>query len=49
MHAMHESSSIPACPAKAVHAPEGDCRDWDALDAFAGEIVAELSAEKAGR
>jgi menaquinone-dependent protoporphyrinogen oxidase len=35
--------------AKAVHAPEGDSRDWDAVDAFAGEIAAELSAEKAAR
>ena len=35
--------------AKAVHAPEGDCRDWDAIDAFAGEIAAELTAEPAGR
>jgi menaquinone-dependent protoporphyrinogen oxidase len=35
--------------AKAVHAPEGDCRDWDAIDAFAGEIAAELSPGKAAR
>jgi menaquinone-dependent protoporphyrinogen oxidase len=35
--------------ARAVHAPEGDCRDWDAIDAFAGEIAAELSAQKAAR
>jgi hypothetical protein len=35
--------------AKAVHAPEGDCRDWDAIDAFAGETAAELSAQKAAR
>jgi menaquinone-dependent protoporphyrinogen oxidase len=35
--------------AKAVHAPEGDCRDWDAIDAFAGEIASELSPEKAAR
>jgi menaquinone-dependent protoporphyrinogen oxidase len=35
--------------AKAVHAPEGDCRDWDAIDAFAGEIASELNAEKAAR
>jgi menaquinone-dependent protoporphyrinogen oxidase len=33
--------------AKAVHAPEGDRRDWDAIDAFAGEIASELSPEKA--
>ena len=32
---------------KAVHAPEGDCRDWDAIDAFAGEIASELAAQKA--
>ena len=30
--------------AKAVHAPEGDCRDWDAIDAFAGEIASRLLA-----
>jgi menaquinone-dependent protoporphyrinogen oxidase len=35
--------------ARAVHAPEGDCRDWDAIDAFAGEIAAELSTQKARR
>jgi menaquinone-dependent protoporphyrinogen oxidase len=35
--------------AMAVHAPDGDSRDWDAIDAFAGEIAAELSAEKATR
>jgi menaquinone-dependent protoporphyrinogen oxidase len=29
---------------RAVHAPEGDCRDWEAIDAFAGEIAAQLSA-----
>jgi menaquinone-dependent protoporphyrinogen oxidase len=34
---------------KAVHAPEGDCRDWDAIDAFAGEIASELAAQKAAR
>jgi menaquinone-dependent protoporphyrinogen oxidase len=35
--------------AKAVHAPEGDCRDWDAIDAFAGEVASELTAEQAAR
>jgi menaquinone-dependent protoporphyrinogen oxidase len=35
--------------ARAVHAPEGDCRDWDAIDAFAGEIAAELRGQKAAR
>lgn len=35
--------------AKVVHAPEGDCRDWDAIDAFAGEIASQLSPEKAAR
>jgi menaquinone-dependent protoporphyrinogen oxidase len=30
--------------AKAVHAPEGDCRDWSAIDGFAGEIAAQLAA-----
>jgi menaquinone-dependent protoporphyrinogen oxidase len=30
--------------AKAVHAPEGDCRDWSAVDGFAGEIAALLAA-----
>jgi menaquinone-dependent protoporphyrinogen oxidase len=34
---------------KAVHAPEGDCRDWDAIDAFAGRVASELSAEWAAR
>jgi menaquinone-dependent protoporphyrinogen oxidase len=29
---------------KAVHAPEGDCRDWSAIDGFAGEIAAQLAA-----
>jgi menaquinone-dependent protoporphyrinogen oxidase len=29
----------------AVRAPEGDFRDWDAVDAFAGEIAAHLGAE----
>jgi menaquinone-dependent protoporphyrinogen oxidase len=29
---------------KAVHAPEGDCRDWSAIDVFAGEIAAQLAA-----
>jgi menaquinone-dependent protoporphyrinogen oxidase len=29
---------------KAVHAPEGDCRDWSAIDSFAGEIAAQLAA-----
>jgi menaquinone-dependent protoporphyrinogen oxidase len=28
--------------ARAVHAPEGDCRDWDAVDAFAGDIGSQL-------
>jgi menaquinone-dependent protoporphyrinogen oxidase len=30
--------------AKAVHAPVGDCRDWSAVDGFAGEIAAQLAA-----
>jgi menaquinone-dependent protoporphyrinogen oxidase len=29
---------------KAVHAPEGDYRDWRAIDGFAGEIAAQLAA-----
>jgi menaquinone-dependent protoporphyrinogen oxidase len=29
---------------KAVHAPEGDCRDWSAIDSFAGDIAAQLAA-----
>jgi menaquinone-dependent protoporphyrinogen oxidase len=33
--------------AKAVHAPDGDCRDWAAVDVFAGEIASELAAERA--
>jgi menaquinone-dependent protoporphyrinogen oxidase len=28
--------------ARAVHAPEGDARDWEAIDAYAGEIAAAL-------
>jgi menaquinone-dependent protoporphyrinogen oxidase len=28
--------------ARALHAPEGDFRDWDAIDRFAGEIADEL-------
>lgn len=35
--------------AKAVHAPDGDCRDWAAVDAFAREIASELAAERAVR
>lgn len=30
---------------KVVHAPEGDCRDWAAVDAFAAEIAAALAHE----
>ncbi|MEO8969564.1 MAG: flavodoxin domain-containing protein [Solirubrobacteraceae bacterium] len=29
---------------KAVHAPEGDCRDWAAIDAFAGRIATHTAA-----
>ena len=25
-----------------IHAPEGDSRDWDAIERFAGEIADEL-------
>lgn len=32
----------------AVHAPEGDSRDWSEIDAFAGEIAAALATEHAG-
>lgn len=35
--------------AKAVHAPEGDCRDWDAIDAFAGEIASQLAGDRAAQ
>ncbi len=28
--------------ARTIHAPEGDARDWDAIDRFAGEIADEL-------
>jgi hypothetical protein len=34
---------------KAVHAPHGDCRDWAAVDVFAGGIASELAAERAVR
>jgi menaquinone-dependent protoporphyrinogen oxidase len=30
--------------AKAVHAPEGDYRDWSAIDGYAGEIATQLAA-----
>jgi menaquinone-dependent protoporphyrinogen oxidase len=29
---------------RAVHAAEGDCRDWDAIEGFAGEIAAQLAS-----
>jgi menaquinone-dependent protoporphyrinogen oxidase len=35
--------------AKAVQAPDGDCRDWAAVDAFAGEIASELAVDRAVR
>ncbi len=28
--------------ARAIHAPHGDCRDWEAIDAWAGELTDEL-------
>jgi menaquinone-dependent protoporphyrinogen oxidase len=28
---------------RAVKAPEGDFRDWEAIDEFAGEVVSHLS------
>jgi menaquinone-dependent protoporphyrinogen oxidase len=28
--------------ARVIHAPEGDSRDWDAVDGFAGEIADEI-------
>jgi menaquinone-dependent protoporphyrinogen oxidase len=28
--------------ARMIHAPEGDSRDWDTVDVFAGEIADEL-------
>ena len=30
--------------ARAIHAPEGDNRDWDAIERFAGEIADQLLA-----
>ena len=30
--------------ARTIHAPEGDCRDWEAIDRFAGEIAQQLLA-----
>lgn len=35
----HELSLAERAIAKTVHAPEGDCRDWAAIDAFAGHIA----------
>lgn len=32
---------------RALRAPEGDFRDWDAIDAYAGEIAAAVSAGEA--
>jgi len=32
---------------RAIHAPEGDSRDWDAIDRFAGEIADELAGTHA--
>jgi menaquinone-dependent protoporphyrinogen oxidase len=34
---------------RAVHAPEGDYRQWDAIRAFADEIAKQLGASSAGR
>ena len=34
--------------ANVVHAPEADSRDWRAIDEFAGEIAAQLLAERVG-
>jgi menaquinone-dependent protoporphyrinogen oxidase len=28
--------------ARAIHAPEGDCRDWESIDRFAAEIAQGL-------
>lgn len=28
--------------ARTIHAPQGDCRDWAAVDEWAGEVAAEL-------
>jgi menaquinone-dependent protoporphyrinogen oxidase len=28
--------------ARTIHAPEGDSRDWEAIDGFAGEVAEEL-------
>ena len=33
---------------RAVHAPEGDFRDWAAVDAFAAEIADALSVGRSG-
>ena len=34
--------------AAAVKAPEGDFRDWDAIDGWAGEIAARLAGSAPG-
>jgi menaquinone-dependent protoporphyrinogen oxidase len=38
-----------ALPAGRVQFPEGDFRDWPAIDAWAAGIAAELTAAPAGR
>jgi len=40
----HELGITERAMVAAVHAPEGDYRPWDDIDAWAGEIVAELVA-----
>lgn len=39
---MHHLHFAERTMARAIHAPQGDSRDWDAIDRWAGEIADEL-------
>lgn len=41
----HKLGVVERSVVRAVHAPEGDFRDWDALEAWAAQIAAALHAE----
>jgi menaquinone-dependent protoporphyrinogen oxidase len=40
---MHELHFAERAIARTIHAPDGDRRDWDAIDVYAGEIAEALS------